>query len=319
MSFKYINPGYSSLLYNRNSNYLSQYANSQLSRTGICFKSTKDSYENCVRCSTSPSEYWIKTDIYIDSSSDILLYLGESWSEKVYNGVRLEINSSGLYLSVHLSSSSSTTILYIDSKSEIQSSSGIKRGGINSIWVHVKTGVSGVGFVELCINNKKFEPVQSSRTISNRASPLQVKLYSTSGYFSSIIISDEEISPNERVVLLPVSNTVTDMESLSGGIYRASVASETLLQSVDVSSLIQNYGSDTNVTGIALIGNPAYQVDDVVGSLTALTEKNNLVTEHDKISLLTDTDSAIVSSFAVDSSTTIADLSNVQFGWRAEA
>lgn len=318
MSFKYINPGYANLLYNRDSSYLTQFINNQFSRTGVCFKNTRNDYGNCVSCSTSFSEYWIKADVYIDSSINTILCISEEWGSEAWNGVKLEINTSGVYLTIHFSSGSKQYILAGVPVTELQSATGIKKAGINSIWVHVKNGTPGVGFVELCINNKRFEPFQSQYKISNRDTELKVKLYSTTGYFSSIIVSDEEISPNERVVLLPVSNTFTNMESLSGGLYQASTASETLLQSVDVSSLIQNYGSDTSVTGIAMIGNPAYEVDDVIGSLTSITKQNGSVTEHDKRTLSTDTDSVIVSSLSLPSDTTIADLVSMQFGWRAE-
>ena len=118
--------------------------------------------------------------------------------------------------------------------------------------------------------------------------------------------------------MLPVSSTVTNMESLASGLYFADTASETILQSVDTSALIQEYGSDTNVTGIALIGNPAYQVDDVIGNITSLSKQNDVVTDIEKISLLTDTDAMILSCFTMPTDTTIANLANMQFGWRAE-
>ena len=87
-----------------------------------------------------------------------------------------------------------------------------------------------------------------------------MKLYSGSAnvYFANVIFSDTKISLKEQAVALPTSETVTDMTADENGIYIANAANQTLLQSVDLSSLIENYGASSAVTGIALVGNPAY-------------------------------------------------------------
>ena len=233
------------------------------------------------------------------------------------NGIGITLGS--YVVKGYLSGTSSSIIS--SNYAEFHQISGLKPNAINSILLHIKYGSLGEGFIEFQINNKKFDPIKTKAVNRCSDSNFYVCLdswTSAADYFSSVIISDEEISPNERVVALPISNTVSDMDSLPSGLYTANTAGETLLQSPNISALIADYGSDTKVTGIAMIGNPAYQVDDIIGNLTSLSKENNVITEHDTISLSTDTDAMIVSSFSMASNTTISDLSNIQFGWRAK-
>ena len=331
MSFKYINPGYLNLLrfQQNNTNNLSYNIIPSVtkSRTGVAFvQRYMSSYALPFKMKSDfpNGEFWAKCDFYNDysNSSGVDIYFGHYYHYvKIYDRVSL---SAYLYNREIYSISSSSQNTHKDT--------GIRLDALNTIWLHVKEGSANIGYIEFQINNNyvgkffitsdySYGDYYDWFIISANDTPTyNYQNYNYCEYFpfSSIIISDEYISPNERIISLPVGNTITDFDSLPSGLYTADTASETLLQSVNVNSLIQQYGSDTNVTGIALIGNPAYQVDDVVGNLTALTKQNNVVTDHDKLTLSTDTDAMIVSSFAIDTSTTIADLANMQFGWRAE-
>lgn len=324
MSFKYINPGYKRLLVKNVSyqNGAEDVTPTQMqSRTGVAFTNYL-SYGGWAALQNIPNdvgrEIWASCDFFWISANDAILYFGmlESYNSNSAN-IKIELYSG--------TSSKSILLTRVGNSQRIINSTnvedlGIKSNGINHIWLHIFFGDATTGYVEFKINNKNFGKYTGQSTLQTGIKSFMVsdRQSNSALLFSSIIISDEEISPNERIVILPVNNTITDFETLPSGLYRADTASETLLQSVNINSLSEQYGSDTNVTGVALIGNPAYEVDDVIGSLTSLTKENNVVTDHDKITLSTDTDAVIASSFSVASSTTIADLSNIQFGWRAE-
>ena len=325
---KYINPGYSKLISAHCAYPTNQSADvipsATQSRTGVAFynSSSDHKYTNVVDCLpySSGSEIWFKADIYLPST------LGKNFTFRLDNGSGLYIyTASGYYNDAcYYIGDTGTYFVRNGDFNTLQESTGL-RIGLNTIWVHVLLD-SNNGYIEFKINNKYFgkfygNTIPKGYNSSATYYYAYLLLYASSSeiLFSDIIVSDdEEISPSERVVLLPVSSTVTNMESLASGLYFADTASETILQSVDTSALIQEYGSDTNVTGIALIGNPAYEVDDVISNITSLSKQNDVVTEHEKITLSTSTDAMISSCFSMPTDTTIANLANMQFGWRAE-
>ena len=321
MSFKYINPGYAKLLdVVGNSSYLNQQAyDTNTSRTGASYKTYIYTYPNYIKFRTAhdTGDLWIKCDAFLNSSNyPYIRHLGEyRGTSSFYNGLYCDNSSSTVTYNFCFSGSVTNLVSFASYDENLESIVGLRRNAINTFLLHLHYGDSSSGYIELNINNKKNWKVAGSVTAIDTA---RIVIGSYNLPISSIIVSDEEINPNERVIALPVSNTITDFESLPSGIYTADTASEALLQSVNTTSLVNEYGSDAQVTGIALIGNPAYEVDDVIGSLTAITKQNGVVTDHDKITLLTDSDAMIVSSFALPTDTTVADLANYQFGWRAE-
>lgn len=326
MSFKYINPGYAEFISDKK--IQQAIPDSNQSRTGIAFygfnsSTTGLSIYDAKNSSTkilpkiSGSQFWAKADFYNSNNSTI--YFKQSYG----SGIKINTStqySSDNYLTIYLGSEMTT--LAATSVNDMNSQFSIRPNAINTLWLHVLlSNDSSVGYVEFQINNKHFEKFFGNTLPSGSTNTQNYEYFivtSRGGHLSSVIISDVYISPYERVVPLAVSNTVTDMETLESGLYVADNASETLLQSVTTTSLANEYGSDAQVTGIALIGNPAYEVDDVIGSLTAITKYNGVLTERDKITLLTDSDAMIVSSFALPTDTTIADLADYQFGWRSE-
>lgn len=324
MSFKYINPGYVGFMHTEEPNYRKANVSPTTSQsgTGVAFYNYDNSYDTSLihyLPNGAGSEFWFKADIFIPNSSNKLTF-----RQRYGCGLQFAFytnSSSDNYLNYFLGNTD-YYILRNTSATSLQNESGLKLEAINKIWCHVVLDSSN-GYLEFKINSQPIQKYTGNTMPSGTSYTSYYKnliLYSDSAntLFSNIIISDEEISPSERVVLLPVSNTITDMQSLTSGLYVADNAGETLLQSVNTASLIQNYGSDSKITGIALIGNPAYEVDDVIGSLTSLSKKNNTVTDHDTLALSVDTDAMILSSFSMPTDTTVADLSNIQFGWRAE-
>ena len=323
MSFKYINPGYANLTIINDLTAIATIQDPSKSRTGVAYSnSVKNNYVwiSPIAFASKGVEFWIKFDFYWNASSSRKIYLSIGYPGSTTITCYFNLYSNGDGGEIVLGDSYGARNWSVNTLQEV---TGLRPNAINTAWFHFITSsrYGSDGCIELQLNQKKLSTNSTSAYVEGSGYDYQkITLYDTYNgtSFSSILFSDEYLSPNERVVLLPVSSTVTDMESLQSGLYVADTASETLLQAVDTSALIQEYGSDTNVTGIALIGNPAYQVDDVIGNITALTKQNNVITDIEKITLSTSTDAMISSSFLMPTDTTITDLSNIQFGWRAE-
>lgn len=331
MSFKYINPGYSKLLNLKNyPDYLIDVTpTAAQSRTGVAFKSyayNSSSFFNglCTLKGLSTNlggEFWIKCDFYFDASKPHSIEIG------AYNGPRIRLylpTDSSRSINLYYQGTYRITPFGTDlSKQVFFERSNLRENAVNSIWLNVKCGDADTGYINYAINGRKFSFTEDRVFAYSSSQPciVQDSYGSTandiSTIFSNIIVSDEYISPYERIVPLTVSSTITDM-TLDSETYVADTASQTLLQSVSTTALEEEYGSDAKVTGVALIGNPAYEVDDIIGSLTSITKQNGTVTDHENITLLTDSDAMILSSFAMPTDTTVADLADIQFGWRTE-
>ena len=309
MSFRYINPGYSRLTtYNYYSSYCDDVIDSTKSRTGAAYYNT--SYErNAYQFSALPAngEYWVKFDFYYTGTS--YLYARETTS--YYSGLQIEINSSTSATIKYYSRGSYYTLI----SNADTPLTGLKMNNVNTIWLHIKWGDAGIGFLEFQINNLRFAKIQDKTFYKPSSFIFGISYNSTSGYFSSVIISDEEINPYEKVVALPVANTSTDMSPRDEGGYIASDTSQTLLQSVDTTALIERYGSDAQDTSVALVGRPAYEAAEILGKLTSISKRGDTITEYETIQLSNNTSAAIVSGISME--TTLADLPNVQFGWKA--
>ena len=194
---------------------------------------------------------------------------------------------------------------------------GIKHGEINTIRLHVVYDSSSNGLIEVFINDKTYS--RSYRTIAYSASyASKAKLYSTNAnvYFSNVIFSDTEISPKEQAIALPISATQTDMTAGTSGIFIADTAGQTLLQTPDVSALIEDYGASSQVTGIALVGNPAYTTGTGLAAMIGLSKSGGSTAEHDSCPLSGDSTATIMDGWGL-SNATIADLADMQFGWKA--
>ena len=144
-----------------------------------------------------------------------------------------------------------------------------------------------------------------------------VVVYGTNstGLISNLIISDTEINKREQVVILPIGTTETTMTGNLDGTYTASAAGQQILQSIDTSSLIADYGADSQIRGIAVIGNPAYRTAEGLSQLTALEKVNDTVTEYGAKEVASSSTAGVIDSRAVTLS--LADLASYKFGWKA--
>ena len=249
-------------------------------------------------------DFCVRFDVYIPESTNGRVKIFAPYT--INGGIDFSHStSSSLYISCGDTSRTLFNGTFADS--------GLIRGQINTIVVYVVTGNSGS--VDLTINNKHFAlsnvSIQTSTNYQKNAI-----IYSNSATISNLIISDAEISPKERIIALPIGATQTDMTAGASGIYLADAVNQTLLQSADVSALVENYGETSKVTGIALVGNPAYKTGTAITTLIGLSKSGGVVTEHATCELSEDTTAVIMDGWGM-SGVTIADLQGMQFGWKA--
>ena len=318
MSFKYINPGYAELLTDKSCKTVMNETYNPKNK--VCFSPgyKNSDYDNRILVPYKPSEIYglfyvtfTAREYYYTSNYGIMFQYSYS-SQR--SGLQFYNNSAyDNYINVRM--------LYDNSVSTNAQISNYAQTKPYKIWFHIRmktTESDENGLIEFSIDGGKTiaQEFNSVATFYNRL--LVLKLCNTA-YFSNLIISDEYINPKEEIILLPISSNETDMTFDSDtGIYTATAANQTILQSVDVSSLSNDYGSDSAVTGIALIGNPAYKTANGLTSLTAQSKENNVITDIETISLEEDTSAMILASQKI-SDKTIADLQNIQFGWKAGA
>jgi hypothetical protein len=106
------------------------------------------------------------------------------------------------------------------------------------------------------------------------------------------------------------------MTAQEDGTYLADVAGQQILQTVDVGSLIAQYGGVSKVTGIAIGGRPAYRTGEDLARLTGISEAGSDQTEHGIRKLHTNINMGAVDCYSVNK--TIADMAGMQLGWKAE-
>ncbi len=144
---------------------------------------------------------------------------------------------------------------------------------------------------------------------------LVVYINNANGAISNLILSDLEIDKKEQVAILPISATETTMTQGTDGEYIAGAAGQTILQTVNVASLINDYGADTDIKGIAVIGNPAYRTAEGLSELTALQHDGTTLTEYGTKTAPSSTTGMVIDGHAL--SMKLPALANYKFGWKA--
>ena len=189
---------------------------------------------------------------------------------------------------------------------------------ICTVWFHIKPGENGNGVFHAIIDEREVCNMSNAYVgylTNSDAKTIAILTKNDDILISNLILSDEEISPREQVITLPVKETQTNMTDYGDGSYEATAAGQEFLQSVDVTSLITQYGADSRVTGISLLGNPAYRTAEGLCALTALEKSGGTVTEYGRHIVEQNLTSTVMDTRTV--SMTIAELTGRQFGWRA--
>lgn len=311
MAFRYMNPGLVELL--DSDCVATQVTGSQYSRTGVAFKQTGYMAGVTLPTFAEGDDFWARFDVYVNGYSNFFLLIPRN----MYSGIRFEYgpNSSPTCKLYGFYNSSSLSDIARGSASAL----GVRDGAINTFLLHVVYGnTSSESLLEVFINGEKFTRTPYAAIPYSVNYEAKARLYSSSSeslYFSNVIFSNEEISPKEKVIALPVSSTLTDMTAGASGIYIADTVNQQLLQSVDVSELAENFGANSAVTGIQVVGNPAYATGTGITTLTVLSKSGGVVSEKGSYSLSDDTSAVVMDGWGL-SGVTLADLQNMQFGWK---
>ena len=308
MAFRYINPGYVALLADTCSG-ATEVTGTEYSKTGVGFSHKTNESTISLPKVTADGEIFVRFDAYI-SAKYCAIYLRIPYiTNSGYGGARFDTTPTGS-LTIYAPNDSTDNIL-------AQNINIIKVGKINSFLIRLKCGSAGESICEVTVNGEKFSTNKTAITyLSNMKIAYLYSGSSATAIFSNVIISDTEISPKEQIIALPPATTLTNMTAGANGIYVADAANQFLLQSVDVSTLIENYGASSAVTGIALVGNPAFKTATGLAALTSLSLAGTSTIEHGTCNLSDDTSAVIVDEWATEN-LTIADLQNMQFGWKA--
>ena len=304
MSFKYINPGYAELLSVSGGTTVT---GEQYSKTGISF--WQPSYKKGLDLSEVPAEFYAKFDVYLKnikngSSAEVEIYIGDR------NGLNLQAGRWGRGVTGY----TETSIVF----NKFDVDTNIRIDAINTVWLHIKPGNNADGIMHVMINEYE---IYNKRNLNiwyvAGAWAKNITVYSKNdgAYISSLILSDEEISPREQVIMLPVQSIQTNMTDCRDGSYEATAANQEILQTVDVAALSAQYGADSRVTGISLIGNPAHRTAEGLCALTALEKSGGNITEYGRHIAEQNPNSTVMDTRTV--SMTIEELTGRQFGWRA--
>ena len=318
MAFRYINPGYVVGL--NTSSEATQVVGFNYSDTGVAFSQIASYGGILISDFNQGDDFWAKFDCYIP----------ENISSEFYCLIPFSSTASGISVMIPAGAENIHYIYAVRGAAYYTMISGtakylnIKRGGINTFTFHAvydltfKYSSESNSLIEVFFNGNKFISLPGNGFYYRSDGANYVRLYGdNSVFFSNIILSNEEISPKEQIIALTADTTFTDMTAGENGIYVADAANQSLLQTVDIDELIATYGASSAVTGISLIGNPAYKTATGLAALTGISKSSDIVIAHDTINLSDDTNSMIMDSWGL-SGVTIADLEDMQFGWKVK-
>lgn len=320
MAFRYINPGYSPS--GGQTTFKSFDYNPM---NGVAFRLSDYMLENFAYVTSQillpqafSTDIYGKVNIYFDETADVQpsdFHIGANSTYRApLNGkccIGVAINSGRVYLCNGSGEYVGEGII-------------ISPCELYSIWFHVHNGSSNSdSYGELSVNGEEqvinFQDISRGYLSSDKFFIIKYPEAYYGGkkfYISELIISDEFISKDEKIMVLPVSGTITDMEAGEGGFYTATETGQTLLQRVDVAALTSANRANTPITGIAVMGNPAYYTNALVTTMTALSKTGTVTSEHGTCELDSYSTGSIVTGWGL-SNATIADLQNMQFGWKA--
>ena len=330
MAFRIMNPGYAEFLDNHNG--ATTVENATYGKNGVSFYTGSGSASQSTgyQMPYNPTELWCKFNIYVKypkasgTPSKEIGYLDSvSTYSSNFTGVRFYASNNSYYVYIMVNGANKASIAgnCYYSWDDVANNTNLKGNAINEILLHIKpstTSSATDGLIEVTINGKlMLTAADLSTPWSGTYNVFRIFGYNPIDFLvSDIILSDEEISYKEQIIPIPVSATETTMSVRSGGIYVADAVGQTLLQTVDAESLIDDYGADSEITGIMTVGNPAYRTGEVVSSLIGISKENGTITEHGTHTLSTD-ETGMVADARKVTNTTIADLDGVQLGWKS--
>ena len=313
MAFKYINPGYANLLDTGSGTTVEGAA---YSKTGTAFWQPAE--KRGIVLTEAPTELYGKFDVYLHRESDSGK---DNFEVRValagWHGARISKRYDDWYVSGTLDASSIVRVTGSTDYQDFKESSHLKLDDVNTLYFHVKYKPgTREGSVTLIVNGAEIGTKSyEGEGVFQESKVLEIVSTAKHGLISNIILSDREIDPREQVVMLPSMIAETTMADSGDGIYTATAAGQILLQTADTTALAAAYGEESQVTGIALVGNPAYRTAEGLCALTALEKNGETVTEFGRHILKGQPTGAIVDSRAV--SLHLTELTGRKFGWKA--
>ena len=313
MAFKYINPGYADLIDLGSDKTV---RDAKYSKTGTAFWQPAE--KRGIVLAEAVTELYGKFDVYLHRESDSGK---DNFEVRValagWHGARISKRYDDWYVSGTLHTSSIVSATGSTDYLDFKESSHLKLDDVNTLYFHVKYKPgTREGSVTLIVNGAEIGTGSyEGDGVFQESKVLEIVSTARHGLISNIILSDREIDPREQVVMLPSMIAETTMADSGDGIYTATAAGQILLQTADTTALAAAYGEESQVTGIALVGNPAYRTAEGLCALTALEKNGETVTEFGRHILKGQPTGAIVDSRAV--SLHLTELTGRKFGWKA--
>ena len=300
MAFKYINPGYAELLSVRGGTTVT---GEQYSKTGVSF--WQPTYYKGLNLSEVPSELYGKFDMYIKNSENA-------------DRARFSIAIGDYKIMEAETFWSKWKIRGNNNNNTLAAGEEVRVKAISTVWFHIKPGQNNDGLFHAVIDEREVcnkSDAYVGYLTNSDAKTISILSGTDEILISNLILSDEEISPREQVIMLPAQATQTNMTDCGDGSYEATAANQELLQTVDVSALISQYGGNSRVVSIAPFAKPAYRTAEGLCALTAIEKSGGIITEHGRHIVGQDTAGYVMGAY--DTSLRIAELAERQFGWRA--
>lgn len=314
MGFHYVNPGFAGLLGVTGG---ATVVTSEHSRTGYGILQPKDRYG--VKLEAVLKELWIRFDIYLPTSKEI----PKAFEAKVvYNGFGLHFYTyeatNQFFVESYCSGSGldpRETIVYKSQMEELKAECHLFAGKVNSVYMHVKrgTGTAQDGAFELWFNGVQYMN-GTIKCYSWTDRYVTVMNNSELSLISGIIISDMAFDKRTQLVPVPAVGIESDMTQMGDGSYIATDAGQTLLQYLDMEALADSCGGSSRVTGVAVIGNPAYQMESGGGTLTGIQSLSGTLTEYATQPLQSDAAGVICDYHPLEG--TVNGLSGLAVGWK---
>ena len=310
---RYINPGYAAFLDVDGGTTIENAAYNPLNGVAL----TQPTDNDGVNFGSTVNELYGKFDIYLPPLSDLPAdYFAKVGifkpgnSNAGFNGVAIsKYSSSYINLKAFVCGSSDNTVTNRDAQFNF--------GSIHHFFFYFKarSASKADGEYFIYMNGIKVLEGKDKWIYMDNASKLVIYAASVAAPISNIILSDSPIDMRERITPVLLGTPVTDMVDRGDGSYMAENAGQQILSTVDISSLATAYGGTSQVTGIAIAGNPAYRTAEGLTSLIGISKVNGTQTEHGTKTLRTSTTAGVIDCHAVD--ITLSEMAGMQLGWKA--
>ena len=309
MSFRYVNPGYGGLLSPYDSSYPLITVQSDVYNpiNGLAF-SQAGSY-----CDIKLDEP-IGTDLY--GYFDLCSPSGNI-SSFYFGSFTNNTTSFGRFYGIY--GSSRTLCAFCDTNylTNLQ----ISANKVHSIWFHLyNCGIYSKdnydSFIEIILDqdNKYSRNLNSVYPFNSDYKAVTIR-FGKDMYISNLIVSNEYISPKEKVIILPTNGVETNMKNNQDGSYTAEEEGQTLFQTVDASNLITQFGSTSKITSLVSAAIPAYKTDEGLAYLVGVDKISGELIQHNPKAVSTSSDTGICDCWTVNMS--LAQLNGKQIGLKA--